>query len=241
MKEIDMPGKIQKSVDNFVGELKNVYADNLISVVLYGSAASGEHAGKYSNINLAVVLKDASVLSIKKCAHFINKNKFLSVNPVFFTEDYIKKSLDVFPIEFLDIKENHVVLHGRDLFKDLQVDIKNLRFQCEQEIKSKVLNIKKLYLRNNDKAALKNILFKAVTSSLHILRNLVRLKGRAPSYKKEDILDEISRELSADVSCLRKILDAKNKNIRLSRKEIDELFACFIEALENISDKIDRL
>ena len=57
------------------------------------------------------------------------------INPVFFTEDYIIRSTDVFPIEFLDMKENHVTLYGKDLFEAIAVDTKNLRFQCEQEIK----------------------------------------------------------------------------------------------------------
>lgn len=241
MEEINLPRKIQKTVDNFIDELKDVYADKLVSVVLYGSAASGEYISKHSNINLAIVLKDASIPSIKMCARFVNKNKFLSVNPVFFTEDYVKRSLDVFPIEFLDIKENHIILHGKDVFKDIQIDLKNLRFQCEQELKSKILNIKKLYLRNKNKLALKNILFKAVTSSLHILRNFVRLKGKEPSYRKDEILDELSGEFAVDVNPLKKILDAKNKNVRLNNKDIEELFTGLVETLENISDKVDRL
>lgn len=241
MEGLSLPHKVQKIINSFTSGLKNIYGDGLISVILYGSAASGEYAGRHSNINLAIILGDTSLSSIRKAAQFINKNKFLLINPMFFTEDYIKKSTDVFPIEYLDIKENHAVLYGKDVFKDINIDIRNLRFQCEQELKSKILNIKKLYLRTKNKFFLKNILFKSLTSSIHILRNLVRLEGKAPSYKKEDVLDEISREFSADVSCLRKILDAKNKNKRLSHKDIDELFDCFIEALENISDKVNRL
>ena len=241
MEKPNLPNKIQKTLDNFVMGIRGVYGGDLISIVLYGSAASGEYAGKHSNINLAVVLKSTSIPAIKKCIGFISKHKFLNINTVFFTEDYTRKSLDVFPIEFLDIKENHVVLYGKDVFKDISIDLKNLRFQCEHELKSKILNIKKLYLRNRNKVVLKNILFKSVTSSLHILRNFVRLKGKEPSYRKWDILDEISRELSADVSCLRKLLEAKASNIRLSYKEIDELFTCLIEVLENVSDKVDNL
>lgn len=241
MEGLNLPGKIRKIVDSFITGLKNIYPDQLISVVLYGSAASGEYASKYSNVNLVILLKDASIPSIRKAAPLINKNRFAVINPLFFTEGHIKNSTDVFPIEFLDMKENYVVLYGRDVLKDIQIDVKNLRFQCEQELKSKILGIKKLYVRTRNKFILKNILFKSITSSLHIMRNVIRLKGRTPSYKKEDVLNELSRELAVDVSCLRKILDARNKNIRLSRKEIDELFTCLVEALENISDKVDRL
>lgn len=241
MEKLNLPCNIQKAVADFVVNLKNIYSDQLVAVVLYGSAASGEYAGRHSNVNLAVILKDTAIQSLKKASRFINKSRFSIINPIFFTEDFIKKSADVFPIEFLDIKENYIVLYGEDVFGDLQIDIKNLRFQCEQELKSKILNIKKLYLRMRDRAILKDLLFKSFTSSLHILRNLVRLKGKMPSYKKEDVLDEVAREFTVDVSALRKILDAKNKNIRLSNKDIDELFASLVETLEDISEKVDLL
>lgn len=241
MEELNLPHNIKRTVDKLVECIRNVYSDQLVCVALYGSAARGEYAGKYSNINLAIVLNDTSISSIKKAACLLNKNKFSIINPVFFTEDYIKKSLDVFPIEFLDMKESHSVLYGKDIFKDLQIDIKNLRFQCEQELKSKILNIKKFCMRTSNKIILKNFLFKSATSSLHILRNLVRLKGKQPSCSKDGILDDVAREFAVDVGSLRSMLNAKNINARLGTKEIDQFFAQLVEILESISDKVDLL
>jgi hypothetical protein len=234
-------GNLRKTVDSFVEGLKGIYGDSLVCAALYGSGASGEHAPRSSNINLAVVLKDTSMPSVKKASRLARKGKFLCINPVFFTEDYVKSSTDVFPIEFLDIKENHIMLYGRDVFKDLDVDMRNLRFQCEQELKSRILNIKKAYLRTSNKAFLKEILFKSLTSSLHILRNIVRLKGKPPSYKKEAVIDEVGREFSVDVGSFRDILRARNGNLRLGRARIDELFASFVATLEAISGKVNGL
>ena len=231
---------INNTAQKFVEGLKYIYGDDLVSAVLYGSAASGEYSGKSSNINLAIVLKDASIPSIKKASALAGKRKFLNINPIFFTEDHIKNSADVFPIEFLDIKENSILLHGKDLFRDLRVDTKHLRFQCEQELKSRILNIKKAYLRISRGIFLKETLFKSLTSSLNILRNIVRLKGKDPSYTKEAVIDEVGREFSVDVKDMKKILDARNGKIRLSRKETESLFADFVGTLESISDKVDR-
>jgi len=241
MKEPNLPNNISKIVVSFVDSLKSIYGDGFVSAVLYGSAASGEYARKYSNINLAIVLKNTSIASIKKAARIVNRNKFSAINPVFFTENYINKSLDVFPIEFLDIKENHTVIYGADPFKDIHVDLKNLRFQCEHELKSKILNIKRMYLNNKNNFVLKNILFKSLTSSLHMLRNLVRLKGKTPSYKKEDVLNDISVEFGVDISGLKKILDARNKNSRLSFQDVEGFFENLVNVLEQLSDKIDSL
>lgn len=241
MKELGLPNNIKKIIGEFVGLLKGAYGDYLIAVILYGSAASGEYALRHSNINIAVILRDTSLSSLSKISAILNKRRFLIINPVFLAEDYIKRSTDVFPIEFIDMKENHVVLHGKDVLKDIDINIKNLRFQCEQELKSKIINIKRAYLRTTNRFVLKKLLFKSLISSLHILRNLVRLKGKQPSYVKEKILNEISREFGLDVTGLQKILDARSRNLNLSRKDLTSLFTCLVETLEAISNKIDLL
>ncbi len=241
MEELKIPDNVRKMIDRFVDNLKNIYGDGLISVTLYGSAASGEFAGRSSNINLAIVLNDASIRSLKKAGRLVTSGKFSLINPFFFTEEYIARSIDVFPIEFLDMKENHFILHGKDVFGSLQIDLKNLRFQCEQELKAKIINIKKMYLKTRGKSFLRDLLFKSATSSLHIMRNLIRLKGKIPSYKKEYIPDEISREFMVDCSGLKKILDAKSKKVRLNAEEIDGLFDQLVNTLESVTDKLDRL
>jgi len=241
MKEISLPNNIKKGVDEFVVSLREAYDENLISVILYGSAASGEYAGRHSNVNIAVILKDTSIGSLSKISGFINKRKFMIINPIFFTEDYIKRSTDVFPIEFIDMKENSIALYGRDLFKNIDIDVRNLRFQCEQELKSKIVNMKMAFLRSTDVSMLKKILFKSLTSSLHILRNLVRLKGKEPSYSRIDILKEISLEFGVDIAPLKDILDLRSGNLNSCREKIIRLFARLVETLEAISDKVDRL
>ncbi len=216
MKNMNLPDRVKKIIDEFSRELESVYGDGLISVVLYGSAASGEYARRHSNINVMVVLKDASLGNIVKISPVINKRRFAIINPVFFTEDYIKRSTDTFPIEFIDIKENYIILKGKDVIKDININMAHLRFQCEQELKSKMINIKRLYLRTANIKLLKELLFKSVSSGIHILRNLIRLKGKTPPYKKEEVLDQVRQEFGIDTMPLKKILDAKNGNIKFS-------------------------
>ena len=84
MREINLPDNIKKTMDEFLRLLKGAYGDGLVSVVLYGSAASGDYSGRHSNINMAVILKDASIGSLSKMSAFINKRKFMIINPVFF-------------------------------------------------------------------------------------------------------------------------------------------------------------
>lgn len=240
MQGLKIPDKFKNNLRNFIQNLKDIYKDELISLILYGSAVSGEFIEKHSNLNILVVLKNTDLDNLKKASGIINK--FKMINPLFLTKEHISSSTDIFPIEFLDMQENYLVLYGKDILKEINIDVKNLRFQCEHELKAKLINLRQAYLRiNNDKTALRNLLFRSFTSILHILRNVLRLKGKKPPYLKQDILKEAALEFQMDMNVWEKILAAKNKQIKLSNKDTEELFINFVRELEKIVDIVDRL
>lgn len=236
-----LPIQIKKQVEDFTRRLRDVYKDALVSIILYGSAASGEFAGRHSNINIAIVLTSTALDILSKAYTTVHASGFKDITPVFFTEEFMCTSADVFPIEFLDMKENYVILYGKDVLGNLAVDPRNLRFQCEQELKAKLVTMKKLYMLTKSASSLKQLLFKSLSSSLHILRNIIRLKGKTPPYRKEDILKELQGEFTIDPSVFSEAMAAKSSNRRLSPKEIDALFIRFVRELEKVAAIIDRL
>jgi len=242
MEGLKIQAQLKRILGDFTQRLKDIYQENLVSLILYGSAASGEFIDNHSNLNLLVVLKDIAPEELKKASCLINKYRFKTISPLFLTEKYIQSSLDIFPIEFLDMQENYLVVQGLDVLKGINVDTRNLRFQCEQELKSKLINLKQLYIRiNKDKLALRNLLFKSVTSVLHILRNVLRLKGKKPAYNKEDIVKELAAEFSIDASVWAKILSAKNKRIKIGNRDTEDLFVAFVKDLEKIVEMVNKL
>ena len=138
MPELKLDKKIKAILGIYIQRLQDIYKDNLISVILYGSAASGEFVDRHSNLNLLVVLKNTDLANLKSVSGLIRRFQFRTVRPIFFTEDYIINSTDTFPIEFMDMQENYAVLYGRDVLKNINIDMKNLRFQCEHELKAKL-------------------------------------------------------------------------------------------------------
>ena len=241
MTELRLSKKHQSILNDFVLGLQRIYPNNLSSVVLYGSAASGEFIDKHSNINLLVVLKDVGLDNLKLASGLVNKWGFRLISSLFLSEDYILSSLDVFPIEFLDMKENYVVLFGKDFLAGLSIDARNLRFQCEHELKAKLIALKQVYLRENkNRRVLENVLFRSFISIIHILRSALRIKGKQVSYSKENVLGEITKEFSIDVVLWGKILAARNKKTKYNFSEIDTLFLGFVKDLEKIVVLVDN-
>lgn len=240
MQELKLPDKLGDRLQEFTESLKEIYQQDLVSLILYGSAASGEYVSKHSNLNILVVLKNTQQNELIKAAKLVKK--FRMINPLFLTEDYIASSTDVFPIEFLDMQENYSLLFGKDVLKSINIDISNLRFQCEQELKSKLINLKHVYLRlKGNNTLLNSVLLKSFTSALHILRNVLRLKSNKAPYLKQEILEQLQAEFQIDKPVWKKILATKNKQIKLKGKDIDGLFISFIKELEKLIEIVDKL
>jgi len=240
MKNAQLSAKLDQEIQVFIQRLKTVYSDDLLSIILYGSAASGEFIEKHSNLNILIVLKSTKLADLRKSSAIVNK--FANLTPLFLTEEYIHSSTDIFPIEFLDMQENYYVLYGKDVLKDTAIDVKNLRFQCEQELKAKLINLKQIYIRlNANPRALRELLLKSFTSILHILRNVLRLKGMQPSYKKEELLKELAGHFKIELSPWEKILGAKLKKVKINKAHVEELFVTFIGNLEEIVKTVDAL
>ena len=193
MSEIKLSSVLKKNIYTFIEGLKQVYGDGLVSVVLYGSAAAGEFIENHSNVNILIVLHTTDLSTLELSRKLVHKCLASRIEPLFLSREFLLNSGDVFPIEFLDMKENHDCLYGEDILKDINVDLANLRFQCEQELKSKIILLKQQYLKINpqDRTSLGLLLSKNVTSAMHIFRNLIRLKGQPPSYIREEILKEM--------------------------------------------------
>ena len=73
MENINMLDKHKKILKGFTDDLSKIYHEDLISVLLYGSAASGEFVDKHSNLNLLVVLKNTGLAELKKSSKILRK------------------------------------------------------------------------------------------------------------------------------------------------------------------------
>jgi predicted nucleotidyltransferase len=241
MEERKLDQKTRALLDDFVVRLKDGFRDNLLSVILYASGARGEFIRGSSDLNLLVVLKDAGLKNLGAAYGLLRPWKFRSLRPLFFSERNLLSSADVFPIEFLDMKENYELLFGRDVLKDLAIDSRNLRYQCEHELKSKLVSLRQAYLRNQkDKKALLEFLLRHFNSILPVLKNVLRVKGKSPPSSKEGILEYIKAEFPIDGGAWEEILAAKMKRIKIKPGQVDRLFTVFADDLEKCADLTDK-
>src|SRR6185503_16199208 len=115
---------------------------DFLSAYITGGALNEGFDPLKRHINVLVVTKDLAVSRLDPIAASVPlSNKPPHIDPLFVTLQQVQRSLDVFPIEWTDLKERHWTLEGVNLFDTLDVPETYLRLQIEQELRGKHLRL----------------------------------------------------------------------------------------------------
>src|SRR6059058_3984490 len=103
----------QMTLDELVAQLKAAYGTALRAVVLYGSAASGQHIPKRSDYNVLVIVDELDAERLKRASAAARAwNDAGNHAPLTLTTTEWRGSADIFPMEYSDILDRHKVLAG---------------------------------------------------------------------------------------------------------------------------------
>lgn len=226
-------------------ELEKIYGDELKSVVLYGSAANnGEHSKKFSDFNVFCVLLSPTPASLARANKLAQKWIKKGNPPIhFFGPEHIETSLDVFPIEFLDMIDRHRVLIGKDPLAGIKVDLKNLRHQCESELKGKLIHLRAFYAANcgNPKAIAK-MMIDSFPTFLAAFRAVLRLMNIAPSLNSKEVIERCAEAVGFNPEIFFEVTDIRQGVSFLPRGDNAlSAFERYLTELEVITNYIDRL
>lgn len=229
--------------EHFTDDYKNAFGDSLVSILLYGSAASGEYVYKKSDINFLVILNEQGIGQLNKALPLIKRWQKRKVStPLILTAEYVSSSLDSFPIEFLIMKQNYKVIFGEDILADLKIKDKDLRLQCEREIRGKLLHLRENYLNTYGNTRLiKHLLRLSLPTFTSIFSALLHLKKvKIPSSKK-DILKSTANEFGIDYSVFEKLIKLNENGIKLKKEQLNQLMEQYIGEIRQLTNIIDRL
>jgi len=92
---------VQEALSGLINDLRATHGDNLASVVLYGSAAAGDHIELQSDYNLLISLHRITPEDLRLAQPAMREWRRLGHPlPVYFTVEELSDAADVFPIEF---------------------------------------------------------------------------------------------------------------------------------------------
>lgn len=230
---------------NFIDDLKSTHGANLASVILYGSAAAGDFVAQASDYNLLVALREIRPKDLRDANACMREWRRLGHPvPVYFTVAELKEAGDVFPIEFHQMEQARKVLYGEDVLADVKISDAFLRHQTEYELRSKLLQLRRLYIPASVSVEkLLNLMSESLTSFAALFRAVLILHGIRSPMTKQAVVALTVKTLKLDGEPFEKIFEIRENSASNSLNELtaNQLFSKYMEQIEVVIDAVDKI
>lgn len=227
-----LPEETQRLLQAYANDVKAVFGDRLEGLLIYGSAVRGEFLPGRSNLNMLFVVPGYDAATLKLYAPVHKRwSKEQVVVPLFLTDQELKSTSALFPLEFLEIQEHHRVLGGRDPFVGFHVDTSRLKDAVVQGLAGNVLRLRQRYAEGGGTDDAVTILLPlSVTATLPLLRGLQRVQGRPVLWQSDALINDVAGMLNVDLRGLTDALLLKRGQITPGPGEIPRLFDRYLQA-----------
>jgi predicted nucleotidyltransferase len=233
----------EKQVSEFVTRLQQAAGDNLESVVLYGSAVTGEWDPDFSNINLLCFVRDSSFPKLKALTPVIEWwFKAGHRPPMMITRAELERSTDVFVIELMDIRRQHKVLLGPDLVGALEIPMHLHRAQLEYELREKLILLRQgLLLSANDNERTWGALLHSLPAFATLFRHAIIAQGLPVPPTKRDAIRQLAKSVDFDATAFDNLLDIREHKANRSQFQAPEVATRYLSAVEKVTEAVDRM
>jgi predicted nucleotidyltransferase len=230
-------------METLARRLETALGENLVSLLLFGSAARGTHAAGRSDLNVLLVVRDATVSALHAATPIVAEwVKGGQPAPLIFAEAEWRASADVFPIEIEDMREAHRLLAGRDPFLGLETTRRDLRHELEHEVRGKVLRLRTEYAAAAaDGKALERLLAQSATTFFVLFRAAIRLTGGVPPTEHAALVRETAAAADLDPAAFEWVLAALDGKKAQPLQPYDPIAGGYVNEMEKLADFVDRL
>ena len=235
--------KASERIQPFFEQILSEHQAKIHSFVVTGSAITEDFDSKKSDVNSIIVLKDMDLRFLEAIAPLGKKyGKQKVAAPLIMTPEYITGSLDVFPIEFLNFKLIHHTAFGEEILDSIEIHSLDLRRQCEWEIKTKLIGLRQGYLAAQaDRRLLSEKFSSTITGDIPLFRGIVFLLENQTPIQQSVVIQVLSEAVAIDTSVFSTALQVKQKIIKPSIDEFNEIFENYYAALEKLGRIVDEI
>ena len=230
------------TLDELVSQLRAAYGTALRSIVLYGSAAAGEHIAKRSDYNVLVIVDDLDPSRLA-AASAASRAWTDAGNPapLPMTMNEWKGSSDIFPMEYADILERHRVLFGDPPFDGITVDLKDLRLQLEHEAMGKLVRLRQGTLASGNEGERQLELLTASLSPIMIIfRAFLRLHGDVPAKDNISLVNAVASRAGFDGQSFIRVVKHVRGESSVKPAEASSVLGGYMRGMEQLVSYLDK-
>jgi hypothetical protein len=193
----NLPADVREWLSRTSAALVQSFAEDLRSLILFGSAAEGRMRAS-SDVNLLVVLDRLDVERFNGVAELIQMaTAAVELHPMFMLFSELPLAAEAFAVKFDDIAHRHALLYGLDPFSDLVIPRGVLIGRIQQVLLNLTLRARTSYVANRNR---EQALAVAVADAAAPLRRsahaILELRG-TPSASPKESLEVLAAELGS--------------------------------------------
>ena len=230
-------------ISPFFHEILEAAAANIHSLYLVGGVLTEDYQEGASKIDSVIMLRKMDLAFLDILARLgQNYGKKGIAAPLIMDPAYLHSSVDVFPLEFFNFKLLHHALYGEDLLAGLEIDRQELRYQCERELKGKLIWLHRIYVSAmGDKKVLTADIVRHFAGYLPLFRGILSLLGQTPATGLKGALEQLDEMTGMETAVFEEIYDIQKNLTQPSKEEISQLFGRFYRATERLAEVVDGL
>lgn len=249
----------EKDLNDLSERLQQSAGANLRSVVLYGSAVTGDYHPKHSNLNVLCVLGSLEPDDLEKLrppARWWEGKGHPA--PLVFTPEELHRAADVFAIELIDIQQHRRVLFGEDFFVTLEVPLRLHHWQVERELRHGLVRLRERYLASpGGSKSLVGLMTASVSSFATLFRHAAMALSAAPPLlpqppqaeaaptrpsagRKRDAVDGLATLLGFDAAPFHAALDVREGKRSERGLDAEATFRGYLQGVIRVVQEVDR-
>jgi predicted nucleotidyltransferase len=233
----------EDKIKEFVEKMRAAAGSNLESVILYGSAASGDYNPAFSNVNLFCVLRNTSYPKLRSLAPVVQWwDRQKQPPPLFMTREELERSRDVFTIEFVDMVQHHRVLWGDDVIDKLQIPMRLHRLQVEYELREKLILLRQhVLLAGDNERRIWELMVRSVASFATLFRHALIALGESAPLTRRDAVARLGSRVGFNPSGIEQVLDAREHKGNLQKLHAVDILGAYVAAVEKVVSAVDAI
>jgi hypothetical protein len=235
--------EVLAAVRRWQERVRTALGQEWLATYLHGSVLTQGFDARRSKVNVLVVARALPTETLDALVRALPETRTPpQIEPLFMSQRQIEKSLDVFPIEWLEIQERHLLLEGHDVLATMEVPRTYLRLQLEHELRGKFLQLRQAYLlHGRHPEALEPVLEGSASSFATLFRTLLRLRGESPPADTPRVIERISDLFKLEPEALLGAYMVRYGSRRYRGNELITLYRKFLVEMERLVAAIDEL
>ena len=236
------PEPLASDARAWLAPLTEAAAASFRALYVYGSALAPDFDKARGNVNLLFVTEDLSPPRLAALAGAVTKVRAQKASwrfaPLVLDEEQVRRAADVFPNDFLDLMHRRALLAGTDLLSAAEVDKEHMRFQCEYELRARLVGLRQAFLFHaGDAAKSREILAGAAQGTSALYRHLLSLAGEPPAEDRDGLARAVAARFGVPADALKAPWEARAE--RISSADAPARLGAYLDALSSLARAVD--